>query len=266
MRRIEQPHVCIWGVTSPDVLYEGLSSAQLRDGWLARIITIISDERPKFIITESLPPPEHLVTQFSAWYMRTISPPPDSGDITAATGCYQQLVPTHPKALRAWDAFAEECIGKIERLEELHDATQYLYGKACELARRIALILACGERFDDAEVSEENALWAIDFMRHSVNNFREVVKRNASDTPWERDRKLMLQMLEREKNRGMSKRDLSRKTYWIKDKRTRDSYLADLEEAGLVTISLHPEKKNVWLWASPFGYETKEENQEEGRL
>jgi hypothetical protein len=120
------------------------------------------------------------------------------------------------------------------------------------------LILACGERFDDAEISEDNALWSIEFVRRAANTFREMVLLYSSDTSWERDKKKVVQMLEHEKNRGMSKRDLTRKTPWMRDKRTRDGYIADLEEAGMIMQAIHPETKLVWLWASPYEYQKKE--------
>jgi len=75
--KINQPHVCIWGYTSPDVLYDGIAKEELQSGWLARVMTFISHDRPRFVGKDLEPPPAEIVKQVQAWLQR--QPPPPKG-------------------------------------------------------------------------------------------------------------------------------------------------------------------------------------------
>ena len=44
---IDNPHVCLFGMTQPQIFFEGASKTDLRDGWLARNLFFISKTRPK---------------------------------------------------------------------------------------------------------------------------------------------------------------------------------------------------------------------------
>lgn len=256
VRRIEQPHVCVWGLTSPDVLYAGLSKAELRDGWLGRVITIISHDRPKYRIVEATPPPEALVQFVQAWQTRVIPAPEGAGNISGAIGCHQIIVPTRPDALEVFEAFRDECHEKMLRCDSQGDDTQYLWGKALQNARRIALILAGGERFDNQEITKDNAQYGCHYIRGNIDMFRESISNNLADNSFEADKQNILKIIAKAGPLGISKPELTRRTPGLRDKKVRDAYIADMVEAGTIVFGQHPDHKDIrsgWLWRAPYG-------------
>jgi hypothetical protein len=257
VRRIDQPHVCVWGLTSPDVLYTGLSTAELRDGWLGRVVTVISHDRPKYQIMQAEPPPESLISMIQAWLTRQVPPPESmSGDIRSVVTCHQITIPTQPTALRLFEEFRDECHEKMMRCDELDDDTQFLWGKGLQNARRIALIVAAGDRFDGAEITEFHAKYGCMFIRSCIEMFRESIRNNLSDNQWEADKQSLLKVIAKAGATGISKKELTKRTQSIKDRRQRDAYLADMVEAGLIVIGIHPghpDARAGWLWKAPHG-------------
>ncbi len=256
VRRIDQPHVCVWGLTSPDVLYSGLSTAELRDGWLGRVTTLISHDRPKYIIKQSVPPPDNLIQLTQAWAQRVIPPPPGVGDIFGATTCHQITVPTSAAALKVFEEYRDECYERMIRCDKDNYLTQYLWGKALQNARRIALILAAGCAFDGAEIQEFHAKYSCELIRLAIEGFRESIKNNMADNTWESDKQKILAIIGSGGRAGISKSELTRKTQWCKDRKVRDAYLEDMQEAGIVVAGRHPGNGfRQWLWKAPYGFE-----------
>lgn len=256
VRRIDQPHVCVWGLTSPDVLYSGLSTSELRDGWLGRVITLISHDRPKYEIKTVRPIPEHLISLTQAWLMRVIQPPEGLGDIQSATSCHQIVIPTQPDAMAVFEAFRDECHEKMIRCDLEGDDTQFLWGKALQNARRISLIIAAGDRFDGAEITEYHARYGCEFIRKTIEMFRESIRNNLADNQWEKDKQDLMKVITKYGPEGVSKTKLTRLTQSIRDKKVRDAYLADMIEAGLIVHGQHPdhpEARSGWLWRHPYG-------------
>jgi hypothetical protein len=264
LRRIDQPHVCVWGLTSPDILFQSLSTSELRDGWLGRVVTVISTDRPKYRLTTYTPPPESLVSIIQAWITRQIPAPEGEGDIRGTTGCYQMLVPTQAPALKVFEDFRDECYDKMLSCDRLGDDTQFLWGKALQNARRVAMILATGDRYDNPEITDFHAKYACEFIRICLRTFQKAVKENVSDNVWEAEKQRIVAIISKGGPEGVSKSELTRRTPFLKDKKVRDAYIADLIEAGTIVMKQHPQQsKSTWLWKTPWGLDTtaKEDGQ-----
>ena len=251
VRRIDQPHVCVWGLTSPDVLFAGLSTAELRDGWLGRVVTIISHDRPKYQIKDFALPPEHLIALTQAWATRTIPTPEGMGDLRGAMSAHQIIVPAQPDALAVFEAFRDECHARMIECDRLGDDTQYLWGKALQNSRRVSLTVATGERYDGAEITEFHAQYGCELIRRCIEAFAAAIKHNLADNQWEADKQRIYKAIERGGRDGLSRSELTRRTQFVRDKKVRDSYLADLAEAGM--IDLGAKGKAAWLWKHPYG-------------
>jgi hypothetical protein len=262
LRKIDQPHVCVWCLTSPDVLFQSLSSAELKDGWLGRVVTLISEDRPRYNFKKFQPPPDALIQMCQAWVQRQIPAPEGIGSIAAATGTHQIVVPSTPEAFEIFEAFRDECYDRMIRCDKRGDDIQYLWGKALQNARRISLDVACGEKYDGAEIGEYHARYGCEFVRWNVERFGEAVKDNIADSNFESDKQLITRLLSKAGRAGMSKAELTRRTPSFKDKRSRDAYIADLVEAGTVVLGAHPghpESRAGWLWKAPYGMDVLRE-------
>ena len=256
-RRLDQPHTCIWGLTSPDVLFQSISTAELRDGWLGRVVTFISPDRPKYRFIKDSPPPESLVQMAQAWFTRIIPAPQGVGDIQAATSCHQIVVPTSKAAYAVFERFRDEAHAAMIRADHQGDDCQYLWGKALQNARRVALVVAGGRRWEGAEIEKDDALYGCNLVRFSIKSFADAIERNLSDSQWESDKQRIMRLVEQSGPTGIGKSALTRRTQWVKDRRTRDAYLADMQDAGMIVFGSNPERPDArqgWLWAARFGH------------
>jgi hypothetical protein len=252
-KTIEQPHVCLWGLTTPEKLYGGLNKSELTDGWLSRIMVIVSDAEPPIIQREDSPLPESLVTQVAGWVTRVIPAIENMGDIRGAITPNQIVIRPHPKAAHRFQAFNEECEKLQRAVSSDIDPTVYLWGRALQNARRHALILAAGENFDGAEISEENAEWACQWVKTHVLRFRHIALTQIADNPFEREKQKLRSLINSFGSRGLSKSEFTRKTQSIRDRKMRDAYLEEMREAGWIDMGMHPKKKATWIWTAPYG-------------
>ena len=135
------------------------------------------------------------------------------------------------------------------------DDCQFLWGKALQNARRISLVIACGRRWDGAEIEKSDAVYGCAMIRCAIRRFADAIELNISDSQWENDKQRLFKLIEASGTMGMSKRELTRRTQWIKDRRTRDAYLADMQDAGMIVFGTNPEQdsKQGWLWTRKYG-------------
>ena len=249
LRKIDQPHVCIWGLTSPDVLFSGISTSELRDGWLGRVITLISKDRPKYQIKDFTPPPSNLVEIVKGWVVMQVPSDTNTGDILSSITCNQILVPTHHGAMKVYEKFRDECYKRMLHEADLSEDTQYLWGKALQNARRVGLCIACGDRFTGAEILEQHAKWSCEFIRSNIEMFSISIAENMSNSSFEKEKQSLLKIISACGPAGISKSSLTRKSQSIKDGKTRNSFLDDMREAGLIVVGPNTESMNqTWIW------------------
>lgn len=233
-RRIDQPHVCVWGLTSPQILFSSLSRSELRDGWLGRVMTFISMDRPKYRTeTQEAAPPRSIVSKVSEWIRFNPPAPAGQGDIASLTSANPVVIPTEPEAYAVLNAFRDEAYDAMIAADKVDDDTQFLWGKALQNARRIALILAAGIG-QGTPITPEIADIAVRITRTALLQFSSAIRENVADSQTESDKVRILQVIKKHP-KGMSKNELTRATQWIKDRRTREDYLNDLLDSGIIS-------------------------------
>ena len=250
-RRLDQPHVCVWGTTSPSVLYEGLSSNEIKNGWLGRLITFITYERPKEHPKKFAPIPIELVDKVRKWILRDVPPPEGEDDIRSAMSCNQILIKANKLANKVFEKFSEKCYQKMLKCSSEGDVSEFIWGKANQNAGRIALIIAAGENYDNPEISEANAIYACALIEYSVVKFIEAIQHNISENQFDSEKLKIINICRQAKRTGVSKTELTRKTRFLRDRKVRESYLQDLIEAEAIDQGIKNGK--IWYWQHPFG-------------
>ena len=124
-----------------------------------------------------------------------------------------------------------EVYAKMLAADRTGDETNYLYGKALENARRIALVLAVGRDAGRSSITGEDAAYACRLVRYLVGDLIRAVKETVSESPDEKAKKRILQVVAAAGRSGILKQELTRKTQFIR-KTFRDEYLEDLVESG----------------------------------
>lgn len=231
---IEQPCVCIWGVTAPQKLYNGMTIEELQDGWIARNLIFISETRPQYVMKPFADPPQGIVEAVRAWAMRS------SGEvqITAAPGggVRPLVVKMDSRAQKVFNSFSKSAHESMIAAHSASDKTEYLWGKAFQNARRIALIVACGKEYEQPVIGEYEAEYGCRLVEMLVRTTAISIAANVSESKWEREKNRIRSIIDASGSRGLTKTDIIRRTQWVKGARERNEYLSDLIDAGVVRI------------------------------
>ena len=147
-----------------------------------------------------------------------------------------RTIPADDGAKAAFEAFNDEVYWKMLKADKTGDETNYLYGKALENARRIALVLAVGRDGKAAVVTERDADYACRLVRYLVGDLIRAVRETVSESPDEKAKKRIVQIVADAGSGGISRNELTRKTQFIR-KSFRDEYLADLIESGELVMT-----------------------------
>ena len=228
---IDNPHVCLFGMTQPQIFFEGASKTDLRDGWLARNLFFISKTRPKPHVLPQGEVPVHIRREVMCW-----TAPSES----------VRTIPADDGAKAAFEAFNDEVYWKMLKADKTGDETNYLYGKALENARRVALVLAVGRNGKGAVITEGDADYACRLVRYLVGDLIRAVRETVSESPDEKAKKRIVQIVADAGSGGISRNELTRKTQFIR-KSFRDEYLEDLVESGELTVTTNPKGGTMYV-------------------
>ena len=231
---IDNPHVCLFGMTQPQIFFDGVSKTDLRDGWLARNLFFISRTRPKPRFMPETEVPARVRAEVLTWK-----------DAPAAV----RTVPCEDGARAAFEAFNDEIFRKMTKADKSGDETNYLYGKALENARRVALILAVGRSGAKAVITEEDATYACRLVRYLVGDLVRAVKETVAENGDEKAKKRILQIVAAAGSGGITRNDLTRKTQFIR-KSFREEYMADLVESGELVVKFGANGGEVYFSGS----------------
>lgn len=237
-RVIHEPCASLYGTTVPGVLFDGLAEADFADGSLPRFLTFISETRPRFVAKPALAFPDDLRKRLEAALIRLGIFPPDEakadGEVGGVKPPTAMLVPESPGAAEAFDALEEL---KLEALNQADagDAPLYLWGKAVENARRVALIVAALRRPKSPLVEERDARFASELVAVCVSEMVAYVRENCATSKGERISRDVIRCIKRNGgkiDKGTLTMQLRRYT---RDERS--DAIDDLYEAGRIVIA-----------------------------
>ena len=217
---IDNPHVCLFGMTQPQIFFDGVSKTDLRDGWLARNLFFVSKTRPKPRFMPEGGIPSRIRAEVLAW---------------KAAPAAVRTVPAEDGARATFEAFNDEIFRKMVKADKSGDETNYLYGKALENARRVALILATGRGGGEPSITGEDAAYACRLVRYLVGDLVRAVKETVAENNDEKAKKRILQIVASAGRGGITRNDLTRRTQFIR-KSFREEYVADLVESGELVV------------------------------
>jgi hypothetical protein len=256
-RRVEgrrsfiQPHICLYGSATPDQFMAGLNSKDVSGGLVPRCLIAFTKEIPDLNIRYA-DPPESLIQITEAWYHRQILPTESSGDIKDVMMPHQIIVPETEAARMEWLEFAARCTGEMRKCDAAGDSWSGMWGKAAENTRRVALILACSDNYEKPEISQGHMSLARQIVTACVEDTIDVIRECMSDSQAESDRQYVFKAIKIAGRKGIERSALTGKTGKI-NKTIRNGCIEELVDAGQVDMFMHPSKKKIWLWLSPYG-------------
>jgi len=220
---IESPHVCLLGMTQPSTFFGAASRSDIADGWLARPLFLISQTHPRPRL--HLPP-----TDIPNEIMKAVERFREEPDKDEQV----RIAPASEEADRILDAFSEKVLQIMIKSDKDKSETAALYGKAVENARRIALTLAVGKNFIDPVIEAEDMTYAVTLVDYTIRAAIKAIEENLAENDLERFKKRLLKTIREAGAAGISRKDLTRKSQYLK-RQQRDECLDDLLTAGQIT-------------------------------
>ncbi len=231
---IEQPCLSLFGVTTPAVFWGSLSSGNVMDGSLARMLIFESENHypdPQHDLVANAPT-DSLIAAVDA-----ISKGAEHAN-PFPMGNGSSIVPkpyTVPYANAGAEATARAMREtQIDMLRE-HQGTQLtgIIARLAENAAKIALIRAITENPANPYITVRHLNWGMDVANRSVETLMSAVKERVADNEYEALVKRVLRVIADAGSAGIDGTALSRKTQFI-DRRKRADIIAGLAEAGMI--------------------------------
>ena len=248
-RSVIQPCCCIYGTSTPERFTSGISPEELQDGWLSRCLVFHSGSNPPKNRNADFSAriPESITRQVQAWNDFAVEREAGSELLKYVTPGYceappeQRLVSSLRDAEKVFISFDNESSGYGRK----HPLLACLWGKGEENARRIALIVAAGDSFDNPVITRAIANYACRLVRYLLISFGEEIAPEIVSSEAERSKRKIYRVIKATGTRGITMQHLTRATRWSNQKGRRDM-LNDLIAAGDITVN--PNSKMLRYW------------------
>jgi len=250
-RRIIQPCCCIYGSSTPDRFLEGISESELSDGWLSRclVFRVEDNQPPKSRDRCNDPPPKEVCELVSKWFRRRIKPKNEDldsyavvhGGANSATlqPPTQLFVPSTDEAERlliSLDNTAREIGAKDKR-------SKYLWLKAEENARKVALIIAAGLNYEHPEITWQVAEYACNLISLLIWQFMHTIAPEMVVCSVDAEKRKIARIVEEHGINGCRQREITRRTQHLNQK-ARNGYIADMLDADILVSEPGPKRKH----------------------
>lgn len=215
---IYQPHLVLFGTTTPGEFYASLSGKMLNKGLLARLITVEAGERGRRKRPDWRDPPESIVAVAREWSKFR---PPGWGNLSDES-CGQAtpvVVPLTSDATQSLEAFADHCDDAYrEAARSGSEPVMAIWARAVEKATQLALIYACSVHGTSPVIEVPAVTWASAFIEHTVRRTIFMLGQRFHESEFEQKCQLVIETLtvwQREHgDEWMPSRDIARKHRW----------------------------------------------------
>ena len=249
---VVQPCLSIYGTSTPDRFIEGMSTAELNDGWLSRCLVFHTGTFPfKNRLYKERTPPSDICEFVSAWANRVIEPKNKytveawqnhTGDECVTADPIQIEIKTVSEAeeiLRNFD-LTSRAIG------EESPSLACLWSKAEENARKFALIKAASTDYDNPVIDAASANYGCQLASYLLRDFGFNMAGRLSSNPYEEKKNRIWDLIRKRGAAGCSKKQLAVSSGWS-SKKERIDLLEDLRESGRIVTKLVNGEETHWV-------------------
>ncbi len=237
---IEQPCLCLFGVTTPGVFWGSLSSDNVIDGSLARMLIFESENHypdPQHDLISNEPPTDLVALMEAVAKGADGSTPFPLGNAASAIPKPWTVSYATPQAEARARAMREEQIDMLRRHQGTH--LTGIIARLAENAAKVALIKAITDNPGSPQITVTDLDWGMGIASRSVQTLIHAVKERVADNEYEATMKRVHKVVVDAGSAGIDGNNLSRRTQGV-DRRKRIDILAHLEEAGMVRVMEMP--------------------------
>jgi len=208
--KIDNPNLCIYGTTVPEVLYKGLTFENITDGFLSRMLIFESeDPDPEKKSRKNLTkkPPQYLTEKISKLHKKETN--------NHAVGNLDQInvdpqiVPINENAIEIIKDFDKYIREYRNELRE-QNRVDTIYNRTSQIAEQVALILAGGINIDEPVITEKEIIYGVQLVKYLSDNMLYIAENFVADNEYHHSVKEILKII---RNHGkISMTELTRKT------------------------------------------------------
>lgn len=207
---IDQPHVSIFGVSTPDAIWKSLQSGSINDGLLNRFLLFdCGEHQPEYNRPADIPFPAAIVEWIRAWADEPTRPNPMM--VTGGHAAAQpRAIPYTAEAGELRDSIAKEASAWLRTANK--DGYGPLVARVFENTIRLALISACAwGPGQDLLINVQDLNWAYAIAKASAERMIEVARDHIADSPFELRTKRVYAHILKGGARGATKGDIANK-------------------------------------------------------
>jgi hypothetical protein len=213
---IDQPCLGLFATAVPKHFYQALSSRQLTNGFLARMLIVECGRRGSGRDAVMRPIPGSILDAARWW--AEFKPGDNPGNL-AEWHPQPRVVPLTAEATARFEAIREQADARYDLAFETNDeGSMAIWARAYEKARRLALVYACSIDRENPEIGRDAAEWAGAFVEHQTARMLATLAMYASESEFDAKRKRLLELLSRwrttEGDRWMPFWMINRKLPW----------------------------------------------------
>ena len=238
---IEQPCLCLFGVTTPGVFWGSLSSDNVIDGSLARMLIFESENHypdPQHDLISNEPPAGLVALMEAVAKGADGSTPFPLGNAASAIPKPWTVPYATPQAEARARAMREEQIDMLRRHQGTH--LTGIIARLAENAAKVALIKAITDKPGTPQITAADLDWGMGIASRSVQTLTRAVKERVADNEYEALVKRVHKVVADAGSAGIDGKELSRKSQFL-DRRKRADIVAHLEEAGMIRGQVFPQ-------------------------
>lgn len=206
-KSIRNPSLTIMSMTTPETLYNSLSSRYVSDGFLGRFLIVETDVgRQVGRIVNWIDPSSRLIEWCQTCSSASANPGNLSGMNSNSLPPQPVIVPFDPRCHQMLTDYDAEMIRKMDKYEQY--GLEAMFGRTKEIAQRVALIVAVS--CNASRVMPEHLEWAIKYTRAYFDQTVSRLRRSMADNPFEKSCKEVFSFISDGGLRGRTEREISR--------------------------------------------------------
>ena len=252
---IRSPAITLLGLATPAQVYDNLSTVEIEDGFLNRLIVcdVTLPQKPEQM-TMPAPVPRHI----AQW--ANLIRNPSANSLTSLSGIEMgyDIKPIHTTV--KFDTGVKEIfMGYRRELKERESNGEFalpdMTRRWNENAMRLATCMAVCENALEPLITPELAQWSIMFVEYYGNEFMLNAATKVSDSDFHKLYLAIIELVLQSEDKGLTERELSRKSrlYASTAPAQRDQALGALAREGRIqsltfkSLSGRGRKKQVWM-------------------
>ncbi len=207
---IDQPHLTLFGTATPQFFYESLSQRMLTNGLFARMMIIDVGTRGQGQTPGSARHVPDSILDTARWWSDFAPGRRGAGGNLYAMYPEPKSVPFTPDALKAIEAMQKKTDAKWHEADkQKNEADRTAWSRACENAKKLALIYACSENHENPVISLAAIEWASAFALHQTKRQLYLAGSYVAENPFHAECLKLLRRL-RESKGQMARNKLMR--------------------------------------------------------